>query len=77
MGSFAAEICASYCLPLIKTSLSDCEAEWAYILLKEFLKSLNPEAIRNKFLPVIQTILQASCKLSLSILVIIWTTYSS
>lgn len=67
MGSFAAEICASYCLPLIRTSLSDAEAEWAYILLKEFLKSLNPEAIRELLLPVIQKILQASCKLSLSI----------
>lgn len=63
MGSFAAEVCASYCLPLVKTTLSDTEAEWAYMLLNEFVKCLNPEAIRNLVLPAIQKILQASCKL--------------
>ncbi|CAI9090600.1 OLC1v1025407C1 [Oldenlandia corymbosa var. corymbosa] len=59
MGSFAAEICASYCLPLVKTTLSDIQAEWAYILLNEFLKCLKPEAIRDLVLPAIQKILQA------------------
>lgn len=60
MGPFAAEICASYCLPLVKPTLSDIEAEWAYIVLNEFLKCLNPEAIRKLVLPTIQKILQAS-----------------
>nr|XP_027120938.1 protein GFS12-like [Coffea arabica] len=60
MGSFAAEMCASYCLPLVKTTLSDTEAEFAYILLNEFLKCLNPEAIKKLVLPIIQKILQAT-----------------
>lgn len=60
MGSFAAEMCASYCLPLVKTTLSDTEAEFAYILLNEFLKCLNPEAIKELVLPIIQKILQAT-----------------
>ncbi|KAL3505559.1 hypothetical protein ACH5RR_030941 [Cinchona calisaya] len=60
MGSFSAEMCASYCLPLVKTTLSDTEAEWAYILLNEFLKCLNPESIRKLVLPTVQKILQAT-----------------
>ncbi|KAK3025328.1 hypothetical protein RJ639_043837 [Escallonia herrerae] len=60
MGTFAAEMCAPYCLPLVATLLSDAEAEWAYIMLKEFLKCLNPRAIKTLVLPAIQKILQAS-----------------
>lgn len=63
MGAFAAEMCAPYCLALIVTPLSDVEAEWAYIILKEFLRCLNPEAVKTLVLPAIQKILQASCKL--------------
>ncbi|GAY35570.1 hypothetical protein CUMW_017090 [Citrus unshiu] len=33
MGSFAAERCALYCLPLVATPLSDAEAECAYVSL--------------------------------------------
>lgn len=62
MGPFAAEMCASYCLPLVLTPLSDTEAEWAYILLKEFLKCLKPKAVKTFILPAIQKILQASWK---------------
>lgn len=60
MGAFAAEMCAPHCLPLVITSLSDDEAEWAYILLKEFLKCLKPKAVKALILPAIQKILQAS-----------------
>uniref|UniRef100_A0A5B6YV66 Putative inactive serine/threonine-protein kinase lvsG n=1 Tax=Davidia involucrata TaxID=16924 RepID=A0A5B6YV66_DAVIN len=60
MGTFAAEMCAPYCLPLLETPLSDTEAEWAYILLKEFLKCLKPRAVRILILPAIQKILQAT-----------------
>ncbi|KAL6990175.1 Protein gfs12 [Sarracenia purpurea var. burkii] len=62
MGPFAAEMCAPHCLPLIPTPLSDTEAEWAYMLLKEFLKCLKPKAVKTLILPAIQKILQASCK---------------
>ncbi|CAO2838377.1 unnamed protein product [Amaranthus hypochondriacus] len=60
MGTFAAKICACYCLPLLQNTLSDIEAEWGYILLKEFLKCLKPVAVKNLVLPSIQKILQAS-----------------
>lgn len=60
MGSAAAEMCASYCLSLVKTSLSDAEAEYADTLLKEFMKCLNPEAIRTLLVPAIQKILRAT-----------------
>lgn len=59
MGTFAAEKCASYCLPLLVTPLSDTEAEWACILLEEFIKSLKPSAVTTLVLPSIQKILQA------------------
>lgn len=62
MGPFAAEMCASYCLPLVLTSLSDIEAEWAYTLLKELLKCLKPNAVKTLILPAIQKILQARWK---------------
>ncbi|KAI3730170.1 hypothetical protein L6452_18847 [Arctium lappa] len=58
MGNFAAEMCAPYCLPLLLTPLSDTEAECGYIMLKEFLKCLNLEAVKALILPVIQKILQ-------------------
>lgn len=60
MGTFAAEMCASFCLSLVVTPLSDTEAEWAYTLLKEFIKSLTPKAVKTIVLPAIQRILQAS-----------------
>lgn len=60
MGACAAEMCAPYCLSLMVTPLSDADAEWAYILLKEFLRCLNPEAVKALVLPAIQKILQAS-----------------
>lgn len=70
MGPFAAEMCASYCLPLVLTPLSDTEAEWAYILLKEFLKCLKPKAVKTFILPAIQKILQASGYLYLKVLLL-------
>ncbi|XP_020695748.2 protein GFS12 isoform X1 [Dendrobium catenatum] len=60
MGPYAAEMCASYCLPLIMSALSDFEAESALCLLKEFLKCLNSLTNRELLLPTIQKILQAS-----------------
>ncbi|KAB1213769.1 putative inactive serine/threonine-protein kinase lvsG [Morella rubra] len=60
MGTFAAEMCAPYCLPIVATPLSDTEAEWAYILLKEFIKCLTPKAVKTLILPAIQKILQAT-----------------
>ncbi|XP_030949259.1 protein GFS12-like [Quercus lobata] len=60
MGTFAAEMCAPYCLPLVVTPLSDTEAEWAYILLKEFIKCLTPKAVKALVLPAIQKILQTT-----------------
>ncbi|OMO53411.1 hypothetical protein CCACVL1_28649 [Corchorus capsularis] len=59
MGTLAAEMCAPYCLPLAVAPLSDAEAEWAYILLKEFIKCLTPKAVKATVLPAIQKILQA------------------
>lgn len=67
MGEFAAEMCAPCCMPLILNPQSGAEVEWAYILLKEFLKCLMPKAVKNLLLPVIQKILQASHELFLSI----------
>ncbi|XP_022999796.1 protein GFS12 isoform X1 [Cucurbita maxima] len=58
MGEFAAEMCAPYCLPLILAPQSDAEVEWAYVLLKEFLKCLMSKAVKTLVLPVIQKILQ-------------------
>uniref|UniRef100_A0A2N9EIF4 BEACH domain-containing protein n=1 Tax=Fagus sylvatica TaxID=28930 RepID=A0A2N9EIF4_FAGSY len=55
-----AEMCAPYCLPLVVTPVSDTEAEWSYILLKEFIKCLTPKAVKALVLPAIQKILQAS-----------------
>lgn len=63
MGTFAAEMCAPYCLSLVVTPLSDTEAEWAYTLLKEFIKNLTPKAVKRIVLPAIQRILQASFEL--------------
>lgn len=60
MGTFAAEMCAPYCLSFVVTPLSDTEAEWAYMLLKEFIKSLTPKAVKTLVLPAIQKILQVS-----------------
>ncbi|XP_020588652.1 protein GFS12 isoform X2 [Phalaenopsis equestris] len=60
MGTYAAEMCASYCLPLIMSAISDFEAEPALCLLKEFLKCLDTWAIRELLLPTIQKILHAS-----------------
>lgn len=60
MGTFSAEMCAPYCLPLVLNPLSATESEWAYILLQEILKSLRPKALKTIILPTIQKILQAS-----------------
>ncbi|KAH0860523.1 hypothetical protein HID58_088784, partial [Brassica napus] len=57
MGSFVAEMCAAYCLPLVTTPLSDNECEWAYVLIKEFTKYLTPVAVQRLVLPSIQKIL--------------------
>lgn len=59
MGSFAAEMCAPYCLPLVKSPLSDAESESALCLLREFLKCLKNQAAKELILPIIQKILQA------------------
>ena len=61
MGTFATEMCATYCLPLIMNVASDTEAEWAYILLKELMKCLTAQTVKILILPTIQKILQASC----------------
>ncbi|KAL5700390.1 hypothetical protein ACHQM5_025837 [Ranunculus cassubicifolius] len=60
MGTLAAEMCAPYCLALLVSPLADTTAEWAYVLLKEFLKGLKPHAIKSLVLPAIQKILQAA-----------------
>ncbi|KAG5237167.1 inactive serine/threonine-protein kinase lvsG [Salix suchowensis] len=60
MGTLAAEMCAPYCLPLVVSPLSDIEAEWAYVMLKEFLKCLTPKAVKDLILPAIQKILQTT-----------------
>jgi len=63
MGAFATEMCATYCLSLIVNAVTDIEAEWAYMLLKEFMKCLRVQAVKTLILPTIQKILQASCTL--------------
>lgn len=60
MGTFAAEMCVPHCLPLLLSLLSDKEAEWAYILLKEFIKCLTPQAVKKHVFPTIQKILQTT-----------------
>ncbi|KAK9084419.1 hypothetical protein Scep_030890 [Stephania cephalantha] len=60
MGSFAAEMCAPYCIPYIIAPLKETEVENAFILLNEFLKCLKPLAIKTLILPAIQKILQAN-----------------
>ncbi|KAF9619916.1 hypothetical protein IFM89_010227, partial [Coptis chinensis] len=60
MGASTAELCAPHCLALLVSPLSDTKAEWAYILLKEFLKCLKPQAVKSLVLPAIQKILQAA-----------------
>lgn len=62
MGTFAAEMCAPYCLPLVLNSLNGSEAEWAYILVKEFIRCLTAQAVKTLILPTIQKILQVSCE---------------
>ncbi|KAG2300192.1 hypothetical protein Bca52824_036664 [Brassica carinata] len=57
MGSFVAEMCAVYSLPLVTTLLSENECEWAYVLIKEFTKYLTPMAVQRLVLPSIQKIL--------------------
>ncbi|XP_021636933.2 protein GFS12 isoform X2 [Hevea brasiliensis] len=58
MGAFAAEMCAPYCLPFVVNPQSEIEAEWAYVLLKDFIKCLTPKAVKTLILPAIQKILQ-------------------
>ncbi|XP_042422238.1 protein GFS12-like isoform X1 [Zingiber officinale] len=60
MGPFAAEICASFCLHLAKSSLSDVETESLLCLLKEFLNCLSSGAVKALFFPMIKNVLQAS-----------------
>ncbi|KAI4335056.1 hypothetical protein L6164_013738 [Bauhinia variegata] len=60
MGTVAAEMCAPYCLSLVGNCVTDTEAEWAYILLKEFLKCLTAEGVKTLILPTIQKILQTT-----------------
>lgn len=60
MGKFAAEMCAPYSLSLVLSSLSDVDTESAFLLLKEFLKSLSTQATKELVLHIIQKILQAS-----------------
>ncbi|ESQ41855.1 hypothetical protein EUTSA_v10012423mg [Eutrema salsugineum] len=57
MGTFVAEMCAVYCLPLVTTHLSDHDCESAYVLIKEFTKSLTPMAVQRLVMPCIQKIL--------------------
>ncbi|WCJ23220.1 protein serine/threonine kinase protein tyrosine kinase ATP binding protein kinase [Euphorbia peplus] len=60
MGTFATEMCAPFCLPLLVNPQSDDEAEWAYILLKELIKCLTPKAVKTLVLPAIKKILQTT-----------------
>jgi len=60
MGTFAAEMCATHCLPLLLNPLSDAEAESAFILIKEFLKCLKPNSVKKLIVPALQKMLQAS-----------------
>ncbi|CAL5209622.1 unnamed protein product [Lathyrus oleraceus] len=67
VGAFATEMCATYCLPLILNAVSDTEAEWAYILLKELIKCLTAQAVKTLILPTIQKILQNTGYLHLKV----------
>ncbi|KAE9611270.1 putative protein kinase CMGC-CDKL-Cr family transcription factor WD40-like family [Lupinus albus] len=67
MGTFAAEMCAPYCLPLVLNAVNDSEAELAYILLKEFIKCLTGHAVKILILPTIQKILQTTGYLHLKL----------
>lgn len=67
MGTFAAQKCATYCLPLLVTPSSDIEAEWACIVLKELIKYLTPLALKTTILPSIQKILQTTGNLHLKV----------
>ncbi|TKY51206.1 inactive serine/threonine-protein kinase lvsG [Spatholobus suberectus] len=67
MGAFATEMCTTYCLPLIVNAVSDIEAEWAYMLLKEFMKCLTAQAVKMLILPTIQKILQTTGYLRLKV----------
>lgn len=60
MGTFAAEMCAPNCLKLVLNPLSDSEAEWGCIVLTEFLRCLDPEAVKKLVVPAIQKILQVN-----------------
>nr|XP_004253156.1 protein GFS12 isoform X1 [Solanum lycopersicum] len=60
MGTFAAEMCAPNCLKLVLNPLSDSEAEWGCIVLTEFLRCLDPEAVKKLVVPAIQKILQGT-----------------
>ncbi|XP_065863926.1 protein GFS12 [Euphorbia lathyris] len=60
MGTFATEMCAPFCLPFLVNPQSDDEAEWAYILLKEFIKCLTPKAVKTLVLLAIKKILQTT-----------------
>lgn len=60
MGSLAAEMCVPSCLPLILAPESDFDVEAAVQLLKDFLRSLKPQAAKSLLLPAIQKILQIS-----------------
>ncbi|KAJ3692978.1 hypothetical protein LUZ60_012073 [Juncus effusus] len=57
MGSFAAEMCVAFCVPLILTTPLP---EPAVTLLREFLNCLTGRAIKDSVLPVIQKILQVT-----------------
>ncbi|XP_027934955.1 protein GFS12 [Vigna unguiculata] len=67
MGAFATEMCTTYSLPLIVNAVSDVEAEWAYMLLKEFMKCLTVQAVKTLILPTIQKILQTTGYLRLKV----------
>ncbi|KAL3641861.1 hypothetical protein CASFOL_012676 [Castilleja foliolosa] len=60
MGALGVEMCAPFCLPLVVASASDTEAEWAYILLTEFLRHLKLEAVIKLVVPSVQRVLQAT-----------------
>ncbi|KAK4258011.1 hypothetical protein QN277_007524 [Acacia crassicarpa] len=63
MGTFAAEMCAPFCLPLVLDTANVTESERASVLVKEFIKCLTAQAVKTLVLPTIQKILQASCRL--------------
>lgn len=60
MGTLAAEMCATSCLPLILAPESDFDVEAAVQLLKDFLRSLKPQVAKSLLLPSIQKILQGA-----------------